>query len=368
MKSLVGITSILMLLLAGGCSTSPSDPVTQRTPHPFCALPNDMAKRLDQALAEEYQQGTFSGTVLISRQQQQVLDCSYGEADKKGQQLNNDQTLSDIGSIAKTFTAAAVLLLQAEGQLQLSDSVGHFYADAPTDKQDISILQLLTHQSGLDNFHNNSDFEAISREQAEQRILAMPLISPPGSDIAYSNAAYTLLAAIVERVSGQTFEQFVQQRLLSPLALRSTGFYTDPRLNSQPIAKGYGGQHSGERTYDKPLTWALKGAGGMLSTSKDLQRWFRALQDSEQLPAALRHQVFLPANKKWTLGNWAISGANGMSIWQMGGSTDFGYTALVQYVPERDLLIVLTLNSYSDKYANATHHRISRNLLLPLLL
>src|SRR5690606_9749117 len=133
-------------------------------------------------------------------------------------------------SIAKTFTAAAVLQLAANESLQLTDTLGDFYPDAAESIRRITIEQLLTHVSGLDNFHNDSDFDVMDKSEAERRILAMPLIAKPGEQVAYSNAAYTLLAAIIEQVSGQSFQQYVYDNLLDPLKLSSTGFYQDPHI------------------------------------------------------------------------------------------------------------------------------------------
>ncbi|MBN7820802.1 serine hydrolase domain-containing protein [Bowmanella yangjiangensis] len=368
MKWVLGSVSLVLLLTLAACSSPPSQESLARTPRPFCPTPTEQAELLDQALTSEHSQGTFDGTVRIVQHQQLVFECGYGDADRALHKHNDVDSLSDMGSIAKTFTAAAVLQLHIEGRLPLTARLSEFYPEAPVDKRDISIEQLLAHQSGLDNFHNQSDFDPMNRDEAEKLILSMPLLSAPGGDITYSNAAYTLLAAIVERVSGIAFRDYVHQQLLAPLKLNSTGFYGDKNLDVERLAKGYGGQDSGQSTFAKPLTWALIGAGGMVSSVADLQRWFDALQGGGQLPAELTSLLFQPVNKKWTLGNWAISGSNGMSIWQMGGSNDYGYTALVQYVPERDLLVVLMFNAYSKKYANATHHRISRNVLLPLLI
>lgn len=368
MKWLLGGVSLVLLLTLVACSSPPSQQSAQRTPRPFCPTPTEQAKRLDQALTSEHIQGTFDGMVRVVQHQQLLFECGYGDADRALHKHNDSQNLYDMGSIAKTFTAAAVLQLHVQGKLSLSSRLVEFYPNAPADKRDINIEQLLAHQSGLDNFHNTSDFEPIDRDEAERRILSLPLLSQPGTDITYSNAAYTLLAAIVERVSGMDFRDYVQQQLLAPLQLNKTRFYADQALDPQYVAKGYGGKDSGQTTFAKPLTWALIGSGGMVSSVDDLQRWFQALQGGGQLSSELTGLVFQPVNKKWTLGNWAISGSSGMSIWQMGGSTDYGYTALVQYVPERDLLLVLMFNGYSAKYANATHHRISRNVLLPLLI
>jgi len=191
---------------------------------------------------------------------------------------NSASAISDMGSIAKTFTAAALLQLAQRGQLQLSDTIGDFYPAAPEAVKPISLTQLLAHSSGLDNFHNDSDFEPMNKAEAVSRILSMPLLVKPGERVAYSNAAYTLVAAIVEEVSNQSFQSYVQENLLTPLNLNSTGFYQDSRIPLDRLARGYGGDAPGSTTFEKGLTWALIGAGGMVTSVNDLATWAAALQ------------------------------------------------------------------------------------------
>ena len=134
------------------------------------------------------------------------------------------------------------------------------------------------------------------------------------------------------------------------------------------MARGYGGNDPGKTTFEKGLTWALIGAGGMVTSIDDLATWSAALKSGTIFPAGAPNSVFIEANERWLLGSLAKIDVNGEPIVQMGGSTDFGYTALIQFVPNRDLLIVLLLNAHDDKYKNATHHRLSRNHILPILL
>src|SRR5690606_24658523 len=204
--------------------------------------------------------------------------------------------------------------------------------------------------------------------QAESRILAMPLIAKPGEKIAYSNAAYTLLAAIVEKASGQPFQEYIRNNLLTQLGLSHTGFYQDTRISARKLAHGYRGDDQGSTTFEKGLTWALVGSGGMVTSIDDLVNWFTALKNGTIFPDGTPNLVFTEANERWLLGSFAQVDINGESIIQMGGSTDYGYTALIQFVPSRDLLIVLLLNAHDRKYGNATHHRLSRNHILPILL
>lgn len=357
------IIVVLMTLLLVGCNSVPNF----RSVEAIAQSESAAIVALSHELEREHLAGTFDGMVLVQHGQQIIFQGAYGYAHRQ-QALNNDSAfVYDMGSIAKTFTAAAVLQLVANNQLQLTDSIAEFYPHASEELKPITVIQLLGHTSGLDNFHNDSDFELMDKAEAERRILAMPLIATPGEKVAYSNAAYTLLAAIVEKVSSQSFQVYVHENLLTPLNLHKTGFYQDARIAEEHLARGYGGDEPGRTTSEKGLTWALIGAGGMITSIDDLAAWFSALRNGTFLPANSAHLALTEANERWLLGSLAQTVISGEAVIQMGGSTDYGYTALIQYVPNRDLTIVLLLNAHNDKYRNATHHQLSRKHILPVV-
>jgi len=360
-------TSVLALffICISACSRN-SLCLTEETP-----LSQDnsaMISVLAEQLEQEHIDGTFSGTVLITKGNHKLFQKSYGCSDREKSRSNTVVTISDIGSIAKTFTAAAILHLNANEKLHLTDTLDQFYPNAPMDKKGLSIKQLLVHTSGMDNFHNETDFDKMNRVEAEKKILSMPLISAPNEKIIYSNAAYTLLASIVERTSGQLFQQYVHQNLISPLGLKNTGFYRDENILTKNLAKGYGSEDAGNTTYDKSFTWALIGAGGMVSTVDDLIVWYQALVQGNILPVGAVNLLIKPENERWSLGNWAHYVFDGHPLIQMGGSTEYGYTALIQHLPKEDIQIVLLLNAYNQKYGNATSHRLSKYVILPNIL
>lgn len=358
------MTILFSFLAVSGCSAMPDC----RTIHdPVIQVNTDVINSLANELQREHIAGTFDGLVLVAKDNTVLLKQAYGCADQQNSIENNDTAISDMGSIAKTFTAAAVLQLAANGRLQLTNTIKDFYPNAPEAVRPITIEQLLAHSSGMDNFHNDSDFEVMDRSEAERRILSMPLIAKPGEKVSYSNAAYTLLAAIVEQVSGQTFREYVHENILRPLKLDNTGFYQDTHISASNLARGYGGDEPGSTTFEKGLTWALVGAGGMVTSIDDLANWFAALKKGTIFPEGATNQVFTESNERWLLGSFALVEISGDSVIQMGGSTDYGYTALIQFVPNRDYLIVLLLNAHDSKYKNATHHRLSRNHILPIL-
>lgn len=358
------MTFFLLVMTLVGCSGVPDC----RNVSSMIQADNEVITSLANELQREHMAGTFDGLVLVAKGDAVLFKSAYGCADRKASIKNNATTIFDMGSIAKTFTAVAVLQLAQKEKLQLSDTIGDFYPEAPDQLKLITITQLLGHSSGLDNFHNDSDFELMDKAQAERRILSMPLIAEPGEKIAYSNAAYTLLAAIVEKVSDQPFREYIHDNLLAPLNLSNTGFYLDAKISSGSIARGYGGEDQGSTTFEKGLTWALMGAGGMVTSVDDLATWFIALKEGAIFHAETPNPVFAEANERWLLGSFAQIDINGESVVQMGGSTDYGYTALIQFVPNHDLLIGLLLNAHDSKYKNATHHRLSRDHILSVLL
>ncbi len=358
-------TIIFLIAIAlSGCGSVPKC----QTVTPIIQSDNKVIFELANELRREHLAGTFDGVVVVAEGDTVLLKSAYGCANKEDSITNTAAAIFDMGSIAKTFTAAAVLQLAHNDKLKLSDTIADYYPTAPDALKPITIQQLLGHNSGLDNFHNDSDFELMDKTQAEGRILTMPLIAKPGEKIAYSNAGFTLLAAIVEKVSKQPFQVYIHDNLLIPLNLSHTGFYQDSRISVRSLTRGYGGDDQGSTTFEKGLTWALIGAGGMVTSIDDLVAWSKALKKGAIFAAEASNLVFTEANDRWLLGSFARTLIDDDSIIQMGGSTDYGYTALIQFVPNRDLLIVLLLNSHGSKYGNAAHHRLSRNHILPILL
>jgi CubicO group peptidase (beta-lactamase class C family) len=350
-----------------GCSSTPSKTINQQNSVPLFKDYQDIGMALSEELNKEYLAGTFEGTVLIASNQKMLLNYSYGWAQRENKLKNSNRTISDMGSIAKTFTAAAVLQLVSNGKLKLDDTIGDFYPEAPIDKKRLTIEQLLSHSSGMDNFHNKTDFDKMNKAEALKKILEMPVIARPDEKIAYSNAAYTLLAAIVEQRSGQLFQRYIHQNILTPLSLSDTGFYGATDIPDARLTHGYGGVDNGSTTFEKGLTWALVGQGGMVTSTNDLYAWFDALLQGKIFPDNAQNLTFLTANEKWKLGNIRHFDSWGPQILHMGGSTDYGYTALIQYIPEYQVVIVMLLNAYNEKYAQATHQEISKNHIVPIL-
>jgi CubicO group peptidase (beta-lactamase class C family) len=292
-----------MLLLGAGLLvlTGPACPrsASQRSAAPAAAQPARSAvERRAVQLASELERWEafgFSGAVLVAQGDRVLLAQGYGLADRARGARVTTRTRFDIGSISKQFTAAAVLKLVEAGRLSLHDSIALVLPDVPADKRSITPHHLLTHTSGISDFGKES--EPVFRDRLVQEILAAPLGRPPGVEYEYSNLGYALLAAIVEIVSGERFETYLERELFEAAGLRDTGFTWTAPPDAANVARGYGGfvePCTGEDPRARVDSWRGRGAGGVLSTVEDLAAWAGALLSDRVLGRASRQAMFTP--------------------------------------------------------------------------
>lgn len=217
----------------------------------------------------------YSGSVLLVTDGEVVLDKGYGMANAETSEHFTPETASGIGSITKSFTRAAIWTLVDDGLMSLDDKISVYLDEVPEDKTDITILQLLEHRAGLDEYHDTEgDFQPMSRDEALSTILNTPLIGAPGASESYSNSGYTLLAILIEEVSGMGYQEYVHEKIIDPLGLTNTGFWGEvvAEIASTPNhSNGYG--KSSEWDY----SWVLVGNGGMVSTTHDLLTFARGM-------------------------------------------------------------------------------------------
>lgn len=236
----------------------------------------------------------FSGVVLVDTGEQ-VIVRGVGEADREAGVANGPDTAFDIGSVTKQFTAAAVLRLQMDGRLTVEDTLGDHLPGLPAEKADITLHQLLTHTAGLPDSLGEDD-EPVGRDEYLDRVARTPLIHPPGGGHSYSNVGYSLLAAVIETVTDDTYEAYLQEALLGPAGMTSTG-YLLPGVPDRLVAVGYDGADRVGRPRDLGWAqdgphWNLRGNGGLLSTAPDMLRWHRALLGNAVLDAAAKDLLY----------------------------------------------------------------------------
>ena len=233
-------------------------------------------------VAPYVQMNDFSGTILMLRPGKDSLITAFGVADRARGTLNRTDTRYGIGSLTKTFTAAAIAMLTERGKLSLRDTVGKFIPGFPHGRE-ITIEHLLSHTSGVPDYHSLPDYNGMrihptTLAQFAAWIGTKPLDFRPGERSAYSSSGYALLAYVIERVADMPYRDFLQRQVFEPLGMRDTGDLAsgDP---VQDLATGYdpGFPPAGVQPPPKMSATWLEGSGSLYSTASDLATWARAL-------------------------------------------------------------------------------------------
>ena len=260
----------------------------------------------------------FSGVVRIAQGDSTLLEKGYGLANRALGVPFSPQTLVQIGSNTKDFTAVAILQLQERGLLSIRDSIGTFFPEAPADKQGITVLQVMEHRAGFPDFvappgTKDVDFEPVGRDEFLRRLMQHPLVNPPGTRVQYSNAGYSLLAALIERISRTSYDVYLRDHILNRLGLKHTGFAL-PKFDERQLAHGYrNGTDIGTilahpHPPDGPY-WNLRGNGGMSSTVGDMHAFYTALFSSDLLLKPETRDQFFHVNEPI-----ALAGSDGVSV------------------------------------------------------
>jgi CubicO group peptidase (beta-lactamase class C family) len=234
----------------------------------------------------------FSGVAVVARDGKVVFAKAYGMANREKQIRMRIDTVMGIGSTPIDFTKAGILLLAERGKLKLSDPITRFFANVPPDKQGITIEQLMTGRSGLQNFHDlpsdrDKDHTWIDRDEAVRRILAQKLLFAPGKGREHSHSAWGLLAAILEIASGQSYQDFVRENLFKPAGMKDTGFFGEA-VSDERLAIGYGPRTDGKINappFWGKTSWLVLGSGGQVSTAPDMWRWVQAIYGGKIISA-----------------------------------------------------------------------------------
>lgn len=303
-----------------------------------------LGKKLDAAVLEL--DPPFWGSVLVTVEGSVVLAKGYGLADRE-RWPNTKRTYFDIGSVSKSFTAAAILKLEMQEKLELDDSISKHLPNVPPDKHGVTIRHLLQHTSGIphDRFPQSG---AAGRDEMLAFVLAGELASVPGERFQYSNVGYFLLAAIIELTGKRTFERYLTENLFLPASMKDTGFVDGTGLDrSRASRRSYrrGGEVLDGSVFEYPWNWYQKGATGVVTTADELFRWTRALEIERVLDEEAKAEMFTAGPNGYGLG-WFVDELGGKRRWWHGGATG-GYRAQLA-VHADDRVTVVVMSDKSD--------------------
>lgn len=340
------------------------------------AATSDLGAYADKALAAAYPAGQPGAAAIVVKDGKVLLRKGYGIANLELGVPNSPEMVFELGSVTKQFTAASILLLQERGKLSVTDDITRYLPDFPTHGQRITLEHLLTHTSGIPSYTGLPEWYAKVREDLKPAdVIALfkdkPLEFNPGERWAYDNSGFFLLGAIIEKVSGQSYEQFVEQEIFQKLGMTHSR-YGHPDELIPRRAYGYSKDDKGFHNADYISMSSPYAAGALVSTVDDLAIWDRALSGETLLRKASLDRMFTTAKLKSGL---PVDYGYGMGVFdfagrhvQMHGGDIPGFTTVVARVPEARLFIaILSNNDASDpRLDDIALHIVARALGQPL--
>jgi CubicO group peptidase (beta-lactamase class C family) len=331
-----------------------------------CALAQEAApitSKLDEYLSAAAKQG-FTGSALVARDGKVIFSKGYGMANAEWDIPNTPQTKFRLGSITKQFTAASILLLQERGKLSVQDPVCKYIAECPKAWEPITIHHLLTHTSGIPSYtdvKSPEEFRKLSLNQVTpagfvDSFKSKPLEFPVGEKFKYNNSGYFMLGYIIEKVSGQGYEAFLQENIFTPLKMADTGYDTHDRILKKR-ATGYsrkGDKIVNSDYLDMTVPYA---AGSLYSTVEDLFAWNEALFSDKLLSAKSREAMMAVDKNNYAYG-LAVSQQHNRKMVSHGGGINGFNTSLARF-PEDKVTVVVLRNA---DYGATNPGKISQDL------
>ena len=332
--------------------------------HP-AELTREVNQKLDSTFQRFNKRHDFHGSVLVAKEGKVVFKQHYGYANFKEKTRIDDNSVFQLASVSKQFTAAAVLILKDRGELSLEDKVTRFFPEFPY--TEVTVRHLLNHTSGLPKYfwlaEHKWDKEHAPSNAEMMDLLTEEKLNPffrPGVNFDYSNTGYFVLSAIVEKVSGQTFADFMDREIFRPLNMRQSFVYS---FGQDSIKEG---QLSGYRLYRRrwhaaipgTVNDAVVGDKNVYSTTEDLLKWVEGLNSGRLISKESLQEMYTRGITKYNrkvpygFGFRIKEDAERKVIYHNGRWNGFS-TSLMQY-PDEDLVVItLEHSSYNSmKYLN----------------
>lgn len=321
---------------------------------PVHADDQPLAKEIDAYLESAVKDKKFSGVVLVAKDGKPIVRKAYGYADWAAKTPNTPETRFMIFSVTKQFTVAAVLRLQDHGKLSLDDPISRYVEHWPNEWASVSLHHLLSHTAGIDIDtlyfwlvkHHPRFWE--ETKVAPPPYEPKPLVTEPGKTSRYSNAGFSVLSMVVEKVHGKPFPVGLRELVFAPLQMNDTD--SDQLTPTKPRAKGHR-MEGGKLEPSEQKTHYIVGAGDVVSTADDMLKWNNALEGGDFLSARARESMFAVhvQGSKWSYGyGWQLrKDAAGRTFHLFGGS-GAGFRCSIIREPHSKLFIMVLGNIASD--------------------
>jgi CubicO group peptidase (beta-lactamase class C family) len=312
-----------------------------------------LAKKIDAVMSEVYKPGEPGAAIIVQKDGKTIFRKGYGMADLElGVAVEPDMVFR-LGSITKQFTAVSILMLAEQGKLALQDEITKFLPDYPTQGRKITVEHLLTHTSGIQSYTDLPEWLPLWRKDFTVKELIdlfkdKPMKFEPGQRWVYNNSGYILLGAIIEKVSGQTYEEFVDSRIFKPLGMKHTYYGSTERVIPRRIP-GYQAGKNGFLNAPYLSMTQPYAAGSLLSTVDDLAVWSDAVFSGKLVRKEWLDRAFAPYKLKngestgYGYG-WCIANFGGHRSIEHGGGIN-GFTSYEITLPEDRIFAAILTNS-----------------------
>jgi CubicO group peptidase (beta-lactamase class C family) len=298
-----------------------------------------LSSRLDSYLQPYVEANDFSGVVLVAQGDRILSVREYGMAERARGLRNRRNTAFRLASLSKTFTAAAIVMLIERGTVHLQDPLSHFFPEFPNGDH-ITVEQLLLHRSGVGELDSPDLMrQCPNSDEMVRRIAKVPPFFAPGTSDRYSNEGYVLLAAIIERASGISYEGFLQKNIFHPLGMKHTGVM----CSEWPVSNHAVGYIAGLGRDVESLPFneaGWNGPGSLYSTADDLYTWLKAVNAD---------RLFKFTALKYPYG-WGKRNYSGKALVEQSGQLE-GYTAHMALYPEQKIYLVFLNNIESGLFS-----------------
>lgn len=291
------------------------------------------------------------GVFMISKNGKPVYEKAFGKANLELDVNLSPESVFQIGSMTKQFTAIAILMLEEQGKLSVKDPVSRYIGDYPSGDK-ITIHHLLTHTSGIKDFTKMKSLSEISRKDMTPKMMVdffknEPVDFAPGEKFDYNNSGYVLLGYLIELVSGESYESFIKKNIFEKAGMSQSCYASDRKI----ISKRADGYHRKETGYVNKtiISYSIPfSSGALMSTAGDLLKWQNALNQN----LLVRPETLKKAFSKYTLNNglefsygygWHLKDLNGTASREHGGNI-FGFKSMGVYLPSEDIYVVALSN------------------------
>ncbi|WP_164515155.1 serine hydrolase domain-containing protein [Paenibacillus lentus] len=319
------------------------------------------------------------GVAVIVSEQGETKYKFYGYADVNNNKMVREESLFELGSTTKAFTALAIILLADEGYLSYSDYISDYIPwFEPTfkgEKVNISINQLLAHTSGIPSWSIRLIPEGTTEDMLEKtihNISDIALDTYPGTEYNYATVNYDVLAMIIEEVTGKSYQDYVTENILVPLKMIDSYFSTGQEKESDKLTKGYRVFFGRSLEYDAPRYYGNIAAGYLVTNSKDIGRWINAQMGIDEIPDNLMNAIqksheidiktagYEEKNQYYSFG-WTIDTKNRV-VSHNGANPNYSSQAIIDLEKQQGIFVLANMNSTAPSLiASNTYENMNGN-------